>query len=146
MKATSVASALLATVAQVALFMGLWAVAFYTAKSQGRVGRSDIGFGITITYGVFLIGFLCLVSSLIATSSPKSFSKWIAVGLSTAIWSFWMIPSFDEHPYRAPIYFGIGCMVLVGGSIFLAPSIMHGLQSRFTRNKTGEHVVGGNGG
>jgi|LakMenEpi03Aug12_release.lakeMendotaPanAssembly.Ray.scaffolds.fasta_scaffold354202_2 hypothetical protein len=139
MKATSLAAALIATVAQVASFLGLWAVAFYTAKSQGRLGRSDIGFDITVTYGVFLIGFLCLISSLIAATAPKKHFRWVAVGISTAVWSIWMIPSFDYHPYRGPVYFAIGCVVLMGGSIFLIPSIMRVLKLRASEEKRREN-------
>jgi hypothetical protein len=142
MKAISVVSALIATISQVALFLGLWALAYFTADSQGRASRSDFGFDITISYGMFLIGFLCLVSSAIAAFDMKIIFRWIAIAISTAIWGYWMIPSFGYHPYRGPVYFSIGCLVLVVGSIAFTPFIKRALQSRHhPRGKTGEQAA-----
>jgi hypothetical protein len=142
MKAISVVSALIATVSQVALFLGLWTLAYFTSESQGRAARSDFAFDITITYGLFLIGILCLISSVVAAFTSKISLRWFAVGISTAVWGYWMIPSFGYHPNRGPVYFSIGFLVLVVGSNLLAPAIKRSMQSRcHRREKTGEQAA-----
>ena len=115
------AAAFVLSVIQWLCFIAIWSAAISRAQASGRAQRSDIGYGILITYGLILIGFLFLLSSGIGTISGKAFHRWFSVLGCLAIWSYWMIPSFSAYPFRGPVYYSTGCVILAFGTMIAAP-------------------------
>lgn len=108
---------------QLVVFVGVWSLALEIARATGISQRPDLAFGMTLHYGLILIGFLFQISSFPGILSSRRIHQWIAVLSCLAVWAYWMMPSFDSHPLRGPLFFLIGASLLLLGGGILAPRL-----------------------
>jgi hypothetical protein len=101
---------------QLALLAVLHDGCLLAARTFGRGIRTDIQFGLTLHYSLWLFGVLAFAipSSLILVRSRGLAAILFLVFLM--LWSWLVLPSLPYHPLHASMFFLIGLVPIVGST------------------------------
>lgn len=121
MKATGVIAIIVVIAVQILLFVFAWHWLVDAAVESGREQRGGVAFGVTVHYGVILIGCAFAIGSTVSAITSRSLIRWSTIGLLVAVWSLYVVPSLSSYPIRGSVFYSLGCLILVIGSGIIVP-------------------------
>jgi len=100
------------------------------AAESGREQRGGVAFGITVYYGVFILGFVCLVASVVSVMVRKQITRWLVIVGCLISWGLWIYPALSSYPIRGTVFLTLGALILIAGSGILLPFLVRVLIGR----------------
>lgn len=109
---------------QMVLFVSIWSWLVELAAESGREQRGGVAFGITVYYGVFILGFVCLVASMVSVTAQKRTTRCLVIAGCLIGWGLWIYPALSSYPIRGTVFLTLGALILIAGSGILLPFLV----------------------